>query len=167
MHLPEDDRPDFHLILDEAHDFSSEAVPNLLSQARHYGVTVTLATQYLSALPERTRAALLTNPAVLAVFRVADADAELLASQFNRAQQDFNPDRLMDLARGQAMVRVAGRDAWFREMPDAPVRYGTAELMRQQSRRHYGTDRRKAEAWINKQLRPSDVEGADNGRKFG
>jgi hypothetical protein len=71
LHLPDEERPDFHLILDEAHDFGTGAIPSLLSQARHYSVTLTLAPQFISALTEKTQAALLANPSTLVVFGVA------------------------------------------------------------------------------------------------
>ena len=148
-HAPET-RPDFHLIIDEAHDFSAQAIPSLLSQARHYGVTLTLATQYLAALPEKTQAALLANPATLVAFRVASSDAGLLASEFDRPQQAFSPHRLMELGRGEAMVRRAGMGSDFCALPPPPDGYGASTLMRLQSRRHYGTSRNTVEPRINK-----------------
>jgi hypothetical protein len=149
-----EERPDFHLIIDEAQDFSTAVLPTLLSQARHYGVTLTIATQYLDALPEKTRAAFLANPATLVAFNVSGVDARLLAPEFDRDQQAFNAHALMSLARGEAMVRTRAGDAHRLELAVPPE--GTsdhAEISRRQSRLRYGSKRADIEARIEKLLR--------------
>jgi type IV secretion system coupling TraD/TrwB family protein len=152
LHLPDEQRPDFHMILDEAHDFGTGAIPSLLSQARHYGVSLILATQFLSALTEKTQAALLANPATLVVFGVASPDAKLLAPEFDRAQQAFSSHALVAQSRGQATVRIRGDDAHILDLPPPPSSLGHEDLMRRQSRRHYGTSRAKVEPMIAKLL---------------
>lgn len=144
--------PDFHLIIDEAHDFGVGAIPTLLSQARHYGLSLVLATQFIAALHERTQAALLANPASLVVFGVSNTDAKLLAPEFDRDQQAFSPHALISQTRGHATVRVRGDDAHFLQLPPPPLSLGHEELMRGQSRRHYGTRRAKVEPLIEKLL---------------
>ena len=144
--------PDFHLIIDEAQDIVTDIIPTLLSQARHYGVTLALATQYLAGLSDKTQAALRGNPETLVVFRPGGPDAELLAPEFNRLHQDFNPTALLQLPRGQAAIRIAGDDVRVIALPPAPSGLGHQELMRKQSRRHYGANRSTVEPLINKLL---------------
>jgi len=97
--------------IDEAQDIVTDIIPTLLSPARHYGGTLALATQCLAGLSEKTQAALRGNPETLVVFRPGAPDAELLAPEFNRLHQTFNPTALLQLPRGQAAVRIAGRSA--------------------------------------------------------
>lgn len=146
--------PDFHVLIDEAQDIVTDVIPALYSQARHYGVTLALATQYLAALTPKTRAALRANPAILVTFRPAADDAELLALEYNRLHQSFNPAALLALGLGQAAVRVAGHDARFVQFPPPPAPIGDANLVRQQSRRHYARAREQVEKRLEQLLAP-------------
>lgn len=150
--LNDSSRPhlDFHVFIDEAGDFATEAIPILLSQARHYGVSITLATQTLATLPEKTRSAMRTNPALLAAFRLSGEDAEILAPDFDRLHERANPAAFISLARGEAFVRVAGGESRLIELPPPPPGHGHGELMRRQSRRHYGSERSTVENKIDR-----------------
>ena len=152
MQLPIENQPLFHMLIDEGHDFAVDKIPSLYSQARHYGVTLALATQFLKGLPEKTEAAMRTNPATLVVFRPGAEDAKLLAPEFDRLHQGFNSTALLQLTRGEAMVRVAGGDVRHMHLPPPPDSLGHEELMRRQSRRHYGTARNTVEPLINRLL---------------
>ncbi len=66
-----------------------------------------MATQFMAGLSERTRAAVMGNVAALVAFRVGHEDALVLAPEFDRAHQAFNPYALRQLPRGEAMVRIS------------------------------------------------------------
>src|SRR5207302_11399825 len=76
---------DFHLLIDEAHNFTSLAL--LLQEARKFKVSVTAVTQYLAALDPATRAALIGTARTHAYFRLGSDDAELIAPSLNREHQ--------------------------------------------------------------------------------
>ncbi len=139
------DHPDFRMIIDEAQDIVTDIIPTLLSQARHYRVSLTLASQYIEAFSQRTQSALLANPATLVAFRLASPDAKLLAPEFDRSHQHFNPQHLLSQSRGQATIRSAGEDAHFLNLPPAPPALYDPEIPRRQSQRHYGTNAQTVE----------------------
>jgi hypothetical protein len=148
---------DFHLLIDEAHNFGgAQAIAVLLQEARKFGVSVTVVTQHLAALNEATRAALLGNSHTLCCYRLGPEDAELLAPAFDRAQQAFNPYTLQHLERGQAIVRIGSEDASLVEIPVPESGRGNVEAIKKQSRLHYGVPRQRVERNIFKVLGPKD-----------
>jgi hypothetical protein len=80
--MPEVDRRDFYLYLDEFQTFTTLALANMLSELRKYRVNLILANQYLSQTDPPVRDAILGNAGTLISFRVGTADAELLAREF-------------------------------------------------------------------------------------
>lgn len=144
--VPIEERRPFHVILDEAQAYGSLAVVGLLSEVRKYGCSVTIATQFLDALGDTTRAALLGNAATLIVFRCAPADAALLAPHFNELHQDFNPAALQSTPVGEAWVNGVN----VKIAAPEPVR--STEIVRKQSRLHYGNRRADVERKIRKAL---------------
>lgn len=145
------ERRPFHLLVDEAQNFGTDAIAALLSEGRKYGISLTIATQYLAALPERTRASLLGNAGTLIAFRSSSEDAVLLASKFDRTHQAFNPTALVELERGEALVRTSGEETrLIRLPPPEPVSESVAVM--RQSRRHYARQRAEVEARIMRAL---------------
>ena len=149
--LPPSERRPFHLLIDEAQNFGTEAIGALLSEGRKYGLSLTIATQYLAALPERTRASLLGNAGTLIVFRSSSEDAALLAAKFDRTHQAFNPTALLELERGEALVRTSGEDARLLRLPPPQAVSPSVAVMRQ-SQRHYARRRDDIEARIMRAL---------------
>lgn len=80
--VPEEDRRDFHLYLDEFHGFTTPGIAELLSELRKYRLGMTLAHQHLAQLEEEVREAVLGNVGTLISFRIGPADAELLEREF-------------------------------------------------------------------------------------
>jgi len=146
--MPEGERRPFHILIDEAQNFGVGMVGQLLSEARKYGVTITIATQFLDALPDAVRASVLANVGTLIAFRVGHDDALALAPEFDREHQAFNPHMLQQLATGEAMVRVAASGGALVSLPEAPEPVGDAERVRRQSRLHYGRPREAVESKI-------------------
>ena len=104
-----------------------------------------MATQFMAGLSERTRAAVLGNVAALVAFRVGHEDAIVLAPEFDRAHQAFNPYALRQLPRGEAMVRISSTEGELLEMFPDPPPCGCAENVKRQSRIHHGRPRDQVE----------------------
>ncbi len=79
--LPESARGDFYLYVDEFQNLVTETFENLLSEARKYGLCVTVANQYMGQLLPGVQAAVLGNVGSIIVFRVGGEDAERLESE--------------------------------------------------------------------------------------
>jgi len=73
--IPEKEREDFYFYIDEFHNIVTETFENLLSEARKYGLCMTLAHQYVGQLLPRIQAAVLGNCGTIIVFRVGGDDA--------------------------------------------------------------------------------------------
>ena len=80
--VPEADRRDFFLYVDEFQNFATESFASILSEARKYHLSLTLAHQYIAQLDELVQAAIFGNVGTLIVFRVGAADALMLAPEF-------------------------------------------------------------------------------------
>lgn len=81
--VPEAKRRDFYLYFDEFHSYATETFENLLSEARKYGICLTLSHQYLEQLTSRLQAAILGNVGVIVVFRASGEDAARLEVEMN------------------------------------------------------------------------------------
>lgn len=73
--LPEKERRDFYLYVDEFHNLVTETFENILSEARKYGICLTIAHQYMGQLLEKVQQAVLGNTGTIIVFRVGGEDA--------------------------------------------------------------------------------------------
>ncbi len=80
--IPEENRQDFFLFIDEFQNFATESFINILAEARKYRLNLTLANQYLEQLPENLRAAILGTIGTLVIFRIGARDAEVLKKEF-------------------------------------------------------------------------------------
>ena len=80
--LPEAQRTDFFVYLDEFQIFTTLSFARMLSELRKYRVGLGLAQQYLSQNVIEIRDAILGNVGTILSFRLGVADAEILAKEF-------------------------------------------------------------------------------------
>lgn len=73
--MPEKDRTDFYLYVDEFQNVVTETFENMLSEARKYGLALTMAHQYVGQLIEKVMHAVLGNTGSIIIFRVGGEDA--------------------------------------------------------------------------------------------
>ncbi len=80
--IPEPERRDFYLYVDEFQNFATESFANILSEARKYRLNLIVGHQYINQMDEIVRDAVFGNVGTLAVFRVGAEDAEFLEKEF-------------------------------------------------------------------------------------
>jgi len=81
--IPEEERNDFFLYVDEFQNFATESFANILSEARKYRLALTVAHQYIEQITdEKVRGAIFGNVGTMVVYRVGAADAEFLEKEF-------------------------------------------------------------------------------------
>lgn len=80
--MPEHERNDFYLYVDEFQNFATESFANILSEARKYHLNLILANQYVTQIDETVRDAIFGNAGTLVAFRVGAMDAEFLEKEF-------------------------------------------------------------------------------------
>jgi hypothetical protein len=117
--LPESERRDFHLIIDEFHNFTTDSLATALAEARKYRLSLTLAHQYLDQLSPATRSAVFGNVGTLIAFRVGNTDAEILAGELGHT---LTARQFAELDRHEVLVRTLddGRPCepfWGRTLP--------------------------------------------------
>src|SRR5207302_8434289 len=100
----DDKRRDFSLYVDEFQNFATDSFATILSEARKYRLSLTLANQYLAQMDEATLAAVFGNVGTLVSFQVGADDAETLALQLGG---DLTTQDLLRLPRYQAYIRLA------------------------------------------------------------
>jgi hypothetical protein len=84
--IPEDDRADFYLYVDEFQNFATESFATILSEARKYHLNLIIAHQYIGQLVQekntKVRDAVFGNVGTMITFRIGAADAEFLENEF-------------------------------------------------------------------------------------
>jgi CxxC-x17-CxxC domain-containing protein len=84
--IPEEERKDFYLYVDEFQNFATDSFANILSEARKYRLNLILAHQYIGQLmtdtSSKVRDAVFGNVGTICLFRVGAEDAEFLEKEF-------------------------------------------------------------------------------------
>lgn len=150
--MPERQRQDFTLYIDEFTNFTTDSFVSILSEARKYRLSLVLATQFLEQADERIQKAVLGNCGTLISFRVGQRDAESLASEFGNG---YSASRFTDLANFEvaAKLLVHGRHPKpivGKTYPPEPFVHARPDKLIALSRQTYATSRRKVEERISK-----------------
>lgn len=106
--VPETQRPDSLVYLDEFQSITTLSLATMLSELRKYRVSLVLAHQYLSPLDEPVRDAVLGNIGTLIALRVGAEDAEFLEREFEPPFSALGPRRPAELQ--HLLAADAGRD---------------------------------------------------------
>ncbi|MBI2099985.1 MAG: TraM recognition domain-containing protein, partial [Candidatus Vogelbacteria bacterium] len=72
----------FYFFVDEFQSFANESFANILSEARKYNLSLTIAHQYVEQMSEEVRAAVFGNVGTICAFRVGPFDAEIFETIF-------------------------------------------------------------------------------------
>ena len=80
--IPERERKDFYLYVDEFQNFATESFANILSEARKYRLNLIIAHQYVEQVEEEIQAAVFGNVGTILSFRVGAGDAEFMAKEY-------------------------------------------------------------------------------------
>ena len=101
--MPERNRRDFYLYLDEFQTFSTMSLAGMLSELRKYRLNLVLAHQFLSQLEEPVRDAILGNAGTIISFRLGLVDAEILEKEF---YPEFSATELVNLPNYRVYLKL-------------------------------------------------------------
>lgn len=73
---------DFYLYIDEFQNVTTDSISSILSEARKYRLSLTIAHQYISQLEEKIKNAVFGNVGSMAVYRISTEDANFVEQQF-------------------------------------------------------------------------------------
>jgi len=148
--VPEKDRRDFYLYIDEFQNFTTDSIATILSEARKYRLNLILAHQYIPQLTDVIRDAVLGNAGTIAAFRVGADDAEFLEKQF---EPEFSRFDLVNLDNYNLVIKmmIKGKMSEPFRMQTFPPKEGNTQAVgkiRETSRLKYGKAKEEVEAEI-------------------
>lgn len=150
--VPESERKDFALYVDEFQNFSTDSFATILSEARKYHLNLIVANQFTTQLTEEIRDAVFGNTGTIVAFRVGqDEDAEALAKRMRPA---FEPSDLLRMPNYNAAVRmlINGVPTQPFSMATLPPlgepNYKLADALKQLSAAKYGRPKAQVEKEI-------------------
>ena len=98
VRIPEDERKDFYLYVDEFQNFATDSFANILSEARKYRLNLIVAHQYIAQLENKdgskVRDAVFGNVGTMIIFRVGADDADFLEKEM---EPEFTAQDLVSL----------------------------------------------------------------------
>ncbi|MDB5159743.1 MAG: hypothetical protein JWO99_6 [Candidatus Saccharibacteria bacterium] len=80
--IPEAERIDFTLYVDEFQNFATDSFESILSEARKYRLSLVLANQFMTQLTDKIREAIIGNIGTVVAGRIGITDAEILQKKF-------------------------------------------------------------------------------------
>lgn len=123
--IPEEERRDFTLYVDEFQNFATDTFASILSEMRKWRLNLVVANQFMGQVPDILRQSILGNVGTLCVFRIGAEDAPLIAKQL-----DFpNPEVLSATPNYQAWVKTTAGGS-----PTEPLLLSTLPLPSTQNR---------------------------------
>ncbi|MBI5732802.1 type IV secretory system conjugative DNA transfer family protein [Candidatus Jorgensenbacteria bacterium] len=153
--MPEAERRDFYLYIDEFQNFTTDSIASILSEARKYRLTLTIAHQFIAQLTEKIKDAVFGNVGSTVAFRVGAQDGEALVKQF---EPTFNVQDLMNIDNYNAYVKLLVHGQTTKPFniktikPTSP-NLDVAKALKESSRSRYGVSRDQVEAEIYRRLR--------------
>ncbi len=142
--------PPFYLYIDEFQNITTDSIPSILSEARKYKLSLTVAHQFLAQIDEKIRDAVFGNVGSMAVFRVGEEDGSFFAKQFAPV---FNALDFVNVENYNAYVRMLSngipqKPFNIRSLPPDQGNIEQVDDLRQLSYLTYGRDRATIEAAI-------------------
>ncbi|MDB5166861.1 MAG: hypothetical protein JWN26_6 [Candidatus Saccharibacteria bacterium] len=101
--IPEAERQDFALYVDEFQNFATDSFESILSEARKYRLNLVLANQFLTQLTDKIREAIIGNIGTVISGRIGITDAEILVKKF---APTFDAEDLTKLPNYQTIASV-------------------------------------------------------------
>lgn len=99
----EKDRKDFHLYIDEFQNFATDSFATILSEARKYRLSLTIANQYIAQMPDTVREAVFGNVGSMLSYQVGFDDAETISQQF---AEEVTAQDVLSLNKYSAYMRL-------------------------------------------------------------
>jgi hypothetical protein len=153
--LPQEQRSDFYLYIDEFQNFVTDSISTILSEARKYRLNLIIAHQYMGQLIDEKgrddiRKAVLGNAGTMSAFRVGPEDTEILSKEF---APTFGPYDLLNVPQFSCYTKLLIDNTASKpfNMQTYPFQTGNkklADAIKQLSRLTYGRDRRLVEEEI-------------------
>ncbi len=161
--MPLEERRPFYLYVDEFQNFATDSFAVILSEARKYGLNLTVANQYISQMPETVRDAVFGNVGTMVTFRVGPEDSAVLGKYYDPTFEPADITRLNNqnifismIINGEKAIPFSAKTL---RMPD-PEDSHLEEIVKL-SREQYASNRVDVED----EIRSRHSDGADLGSR--
>ena len=101
--IPEEQRRDFYLYVDEFQNFATPDFAQILSEARKYKLSLTVANQFIGQIDEEVKNAIFGNVGTIITYRVGVTDAQYLAREFTPT---FGEDDLLNIEKYHVYIKT-------------------------------------------------------------
>ncbi len=152
--MPEKERKDFYLYIDEFQNYVTDSIATILAEARKYKLNLIMAHQYIGQLVNNNdtsiRDAVFGNAGTMIAFRVGVEDAETMAKQFAPVFAEYD---VINIEKYNAYVRLlidntAARPFNMETYPPVEGNLIIAKKIKKLSRFKYGRPRSEVTAEI-------------------
>jgi len=158
--IPEDKRRPFYIYVDEFQNFATPDFAQILSEARKFGLSLTVANQFIGQMEEEVKNAIFGNVGTIMSFRVGVTDASYLQHEY---QPTFSETDLINVERFNVYIKTIVNNETvppfsmdltkdmgkLKEMRSQKM----AEMVKQLSRLKYGRDKNVVEAEISQRAK--------------
>ncbi len=103
VYIPEEERRDFFLYIDEFQNFATNSFVKILSEARKYRLSLILANQYMAQIPDEVKAAIFGNAGSMISFILGAQDADWMQKEFGNK---YTQEDLVSLGRYQVVNKL-------------------------------------------------------------
>ncbi|OGD83467.1 hypothetical protein A3A54_00400 [Candidatus Curtissbacteria bacterium RIFCSPLOWO2_01_FULL_39_62] len=143
--VPEEQRKDFYLYVDEFQNFATDTFADILAEARKFRLNLIVANQFVGQVEEEVKNAIFGNVGTIVSFRVGVTDANYLQHEFTPI---FNETDLINVERFHAYTKTIVRNEpvppfsldTSRDLTKVEKDPRIAEMIKQLSRLRYGRD---------------------------
>ncbi len=154
--IPEEQRREFYLYVDEFQNFATDDFAQILSESRKYNLNLIVANQYISQIDEKIRDAVFGNVGSIVSFKVGVSDAQYLQNEFAPI---FDQNDLINLENVNAYVKLLVNGEYpppfsiYTHLKNAPFGVPKADMevaatIKELSRLKYGRDKAIVETEI-------------------
>ena len=149
--VPEEEREDFTLYVDEFQNFATDSFETILSEARKYRLSLVLGNQFMTQLKEELREAIIGNVGTTVTGRIGITDAEIMVKRYMPV---FDAEDLTKLPNHESVVvaQIQGIPSapfsmsWIPPMGEANPKL--ADALKRLSAAKYGRPRAQVEQEI-------------------
>ncbi len=138
--IPQEQRRDFNLFIDEFQNFTTDSIAVILSEARKYRLNLVIGHQFIAQLEDKIREAVFGNVGSMIVFRVGAKDAEELIKQYEPV---FTKNDLINIDNFNAYVKLliggeTSKPFNIRTLASPPINPVLRDQIKELSRNKYG-----------------------------
>ncbi len=164
--IPEEQRKDFCLYVDEFQNFSTDSFESILSEVRKYRLNLIVGNQFMTQLTDKIREAIIGNVGTFISGRIGTTDAEIVVKRFAPI---FDTEDLIKLPNFQSIASVMINNA-----PSAPFSMNflppltqasnpkLADALKKLSAAKHGRPRNEVEQEIFSRLKPAAPKQMNN-----